>query len=347
MYDRAQQRSSSVPSRPRGRWFRPLVATAAVAVVAAACSSAGSSSVAAAHSASSSAAKSSTAEPVIGVSFYSNTIPLYVEMAQGMTKAAAADHVKLDFQYSDSSASTQTSQIQDFITEHVSLILCSPVSPQALLPAYEDAKSAGIPIISVANKVANQYETTYVGGNWQQDGKLMMQWVVKSIGGKGDIIELTGPPTISFVHDMSAGWAQVLAKSPGVKVVSDLSGSLSETGGLTDATNALTANPHAAAVVTDSDEVALGALEAMHNLGISAKRVFVAGQDGDPPNIASIKSGNGQAYDQALKPVTWGELAVATAVQVLHGKHFGPLVPTPMQVVTRQNVDSLSAKALQ
>lgn len=323
-----------------------LVGVAALAVGCAACSSSTSRSSTAAAAASSTST-SSKSEPVIGVSFYSNTIPLYVEMAQGMTKEAAAEHVKLDFQYAEDSASTQTSQIQDFVTEHVAAILCSPVSPQALITAYEGAKQAGIPMVSVANKVPDQYETTYVGGNWTQDGQLMMQWVVSHIGGSGPIIELTGPPTISFVHDMSTGWADVLAKNPKVKVVSDLAGDLSETGGLTDATNALTANPDAKAVVTDSDEVALGALEAMKNLHISPKTVLVTGQDGDPPNIASIKTPDGQAYDQALKPITWGELAVKTAVGVIHGTKYGPLVATPMQQVTRSNVDSLSASALQ
>jgi ribose transport system substrate-binding protein len=336
-------RYHQVPSHSRswGRRAWAAAAAAAVALVVAACSSTSS----AVTSRSSSAP--APGEPVIGVSFYSNTIPLYVEMAKGMAKEAAAEHVKLDFQYADDSASTQTSQIQNFITEHVSAILCSPVSPAALIPAYQAADAAHIPIISVANKVPDQYETTYVGGNWKADGVLMMQWVVREIGGKGDIVELTGPPTISFVHDMSAGWAEVLAQHPSVHVVSDLAGGLSETAGLTDATNALTAHPNVKAVVTDSDEVALGALEAMKNLHIDPKNVLVTGQDGDPPNIASIKTPDGQAYDQALKPVTWGELAVKTAVAVIHGKHFGPLVATPMQVVTRQNVRSLSPEALQ
>lgn len=335
------------PNPPR-RWHRRAgvsLAAVAVALGAAACGSASSSSSAAASRSSGSG--SSGSEPTIGVSFYSNTIPLYVEMAKGMESEAAAEHVKLDFQYANDSASTQTSQIQDFVTEHVSAILCSPVSPQALVSAYQGAKSAGIPIISVANKVPDQYETTYVGGNWQQDGQQMMQWVVQNIGGSGDIVELTGPPTISFVHDMSAGWSQVLAKHPSVKVVSNLAGALSETGGLTDATNALTAHPNVKAVVTDSDEVALGALEAMKNLHINPKTVLVTGQDGTPSNIASIKTPDGQAYDQALKPVTWGELAVETAKEIIGGKHVGPLVATPMQVVTRANVNSLSAKALQ
>lgn len=335
------------PAPGRGRRPRQAVAllgVAALTVGVAVSSSIGSSAASAAVKRS---ASHRGAEPVVGVSFYSNTIPLYVEMATGMTKEAAAEHVKLDFQYAENSASTQMSQIQDFITEHVAAILCSPVSPQALVSAYQDADHAGIPIISVANKVPDKYERTYVGGNWTQDGQMMMRWVVTHIGRSGSIVELTGPPTISFVHDMSTGWADVLAKNPKVKVVSDLAGALSETGGLTDATNALTANPNVKAVVTDSDEVALGALEAMHNLHISPKKVLVTGQDGDPPNIASIKSGDGQAYDQALKPVTWGELAVRTAVGVLHGKKPGPLVATPVQIVTRSNVHSLRASALQ
>lgn len=313
-------------------------------MVAAACGSGGSSATRAAGKQSASTSK---AEPVIGVSFYSNTIPLYVGMAAGMKEEAAAEHVKLYFQYAEDNASTQTSQIEDFVTEHVSAILCSPVSPQALIPAYQQVDAAHIPIISVANEVPAKYQTTFVGDNQQRLGAEMMQWVVQHIGGSGPIVELTGPPTISFVHDMSQGWASVLAHYPQVKVVSDLAGSLSETGGLTDATNALTANPDAKAVVTDADEVALGALEAMQNLHISPKTVLVTGQDGDPPNLASIKSGDGQAYTQALEPIHWGELAVQTAVEVLHGMNVGSFVEAPTQVVTRSNINTLNLQALQ
>lgn len=333
--------------RPTPRWHRinwaaALVGVATLAVGSAACSSTSSSGAPAAASKA-----NSGAEPVIGVSFYSHSIPLYVGMATGMNKEAAAEHVRLEFQYAGDSASTQTAQIEDFVTEHVSAILCSPVSPQALIPAYQQADHAGIPIISVGNEVPRRYQTTYVGDNQVQLGQEMMQWVVQKIGGSGPILELTGPPTISFVHDMSQGWAEVLAKYPKVEVVSDLAGPLSETGGLTNATNALTAHPNVKAVVTDADEVALGALEAMSNLHISPKTVFVTGQDGDPPNLASIRSGDGQAYTQSLEPIHWGQLAVKTAVQVLHGQHLGPIVEAPTQVVTRSNVGKLSTKALQ
>src|SRR5919109_67782 len=113
----------------RGRSFVPAV----IAVVALVSACGGASSGA-------------RPQPVIGISFYTNTIPLYVDMRKGMEQEAKAKGVQLRFSYASNDAATQSSQVADFVTRKVSLILCSPVSVNALVPAYNQARQAGVPI---------------------------------------------------------------------------------------------------------------------------------------------------------------------------------------------------------
>jgi ribose transport system substrate-binding protein len=311
--------------------LKPLALLAAVAVL--------TLSVAP-HSASAQAAKKR-----IGVAFYSQTIPLYVEMRAGMEAEAAKRGVDLEFQYSGPDALQQSNQIANFVTKKVDLILCSPFNKDALLNAYKGARAAGIPIISVGNSLASAAdEDAYVGSDWAKFGVLEMTAAIKAIGGKGSIGIIEGPPPISFVFGWDQGVMSVLAKNPGVTVAAKLNGPLTIEAGVTEASNLLTAHPDIKAIVAVSDELAEGAAQALKERGIAPGKVFVAGWDGYPSVVALIKNNAGIDYTISNRGYTWGALAVDTAADWLAGKKpKGHAVENPTVEITKANVGKLSA----
>lgn len=313
--------------------FKPLALLAAVAVLAL---------TVAPHTASAQAKKR------IGVSFYSQTIPLYVEMRQGMEAEAAKRGVDLEFQYSGPDALQQSNQIANFVTKKVDLILCSPFNKDALLNAYKGARSAGIPIISVANSLASSAdEDAYVGSDWAKFGVMAMTAAIKGIGGKGPIAIIEGPPPISFVFGWDQGVMSVLAKNPDVTVAAKLNGPLTIEAGVTEASNILTAHPDVKAIVAVSDELAEGAAQALKERGIAPGKVFVAGWDGYPSVVAMIKNNAGIDYTIANRGYTWGALAVDVGADWLAGKKpKGHTVENPTVEVTKANVNKLTAAEL-
>lgn len=257
----------------------------------------------------------------IGVSFYSQTIPLYVEMRSGMEAEAKKRGIDLEFQYSGPDAQQQSNQIANFVTKKVDLILCSPFDQNALLNAYKAARGAGIPVISVANSLASTAdEDAFVGSDWTKFGTLEMAAVAKAIGGKGTIGIIEGPPAISFVHLWDAGVMNVLAKNPGITVAAKLNGGLTIEAGLNEASNILTAHPDVKAIVAVSDELAEGTAQALKERNIGPGKVFVAGWDGYPQVVAMIKNNEGIDYTIANRGYTWGVLAIDTAANWLAGK---------------------------
>jgi len=116
-------------------------------------------------SASESASESTVAdEPLtIGVSLYSQQIPLFVEMLEGINDLAAEKGVEIIFADGGGSAEQQTNQIENMITSGVDAMIASPVDAAAMVPAYQSVMAAGIPIFSAANKVADEYESGFVG----------------------------------------------------------------------------------------------------------------------------------------------------------------------------------------
>ena len=114
------------------------------------------------------------------------------------------------------------SQIQQFITQDVDVILATPFDREALIPAYEAAQEAEIPILSFANKVDDKYETAFLGEDWTDVGVQNMEAVVAAIGGSEKVAILNGPPQIEVAKKVSDGWRSVLSENPDIEVVSDL-----------------------------------------------------------------------------------------------------------------------------
>jgi ABC-type sugar transport system substrate-binding protein len=283
----------------------------------------------------------------IGVAFYSQTIPLYVEMRKGMEAEAAKRGIDLEFQYSGPDALQQSNQIANFVTKKVDLILASPFDKSALVNAYKGAKTAGVPIISLANDITDPTaEDAFIGNDWSKFGALEMTAAIKAIGGSGSIGIIEGPPAIGFVYGWHQGAMGVLAKYPNVKVVADLNGPLSIDAGLTAAGNILTAHPDVKAIVGVSDELAQGAAQALKERGIAPGKIFVAGWDGYPAVIEMIKSGGGIDYTIDNEGYNWGVLAVDVAADYLAGKKpKAHAIDSPYFEVTKDTVSKLPAGA--
>ena len=280
----------------------------------------------------------------IGVSFYSNVIPLYVEMQKGMEAKAEELGVDLEFSYADNSAENQSNQVNTFITTGVDLILASPVDAAALAPAYQEARAAGIPILSVANKVENEAdEDAYIGPDLVDQSARTMERVIEGMGGSGKLLLVTGPPQIAFVQAQIAGWEKVLADNPDIEVVDSVVVPDLSTAGAVDATTAaLSAHPDVTGILGSLDDISLGAVQAAGSAGIAPENIFIAGWDGGPAAVDAIKAGS---YDLTLsqKPFTWGQIAVETAVDWLNGeKPSEHRVNTPDVFIDAETVSTLT-----
>jgi ribose transport system substrate-binding protein len=284
----------------------------------------------------------------IGVSFYSNVIPLYVEMQEGMEDKAEELGVELEFAYGDNSAENQANQINTFITTGVDLILASPVDAAALTPAYQQARQAGIPILSVANKVEDEAdEDAYIGPDLVEQSARTLERVIEGMGGSGKLLLMTGPPQIAFVQAQIEGWEQVLADNPGIEVVDQVVvPDLSTAGAVDAASAALSANPDVTGILASIDDMALGAVQAAESAGIAPEDIFIAGWDGGPAAVEAIEAGT---YDLTLsqKPYTWGQIAVETAVDWLNGEKPGEhRVNTPDVFIDQENVATLTEEEI-
>lgn len=281
----------------------------------------------------------------IGLSLASATNPFYVGMQKGIEAKAAELGVTVRVVVANEDQSLQVNGVQDLVTQQVDAILISPISVEGSIAAYEAAKSAGIPIISLARTIKNpDLEATYVGMDIVQDGRNTGEWIATKLGGKGTVAMLKGPAGASFAMDLEKGVKEALAKYPDIKIVAEVNSPLTKEDGLKNTENILTANPDLGAIYCANDEIALGAVQAAESAG-RLDKLAITGYNGVPPAIESIKAGK-LAMTTALKAGSWGALALQTAVDILNGKSVGAQVANETKIVDQANVASLTAADL-
>lgn len=278
----------------------------------------------------------------IGVAFYSKTNPMYVEMEKGMRDEAAKLGANLEIAYANNAADTQTNQINTFVTKGVDVILASPVDVKALEPAYQQARGAGIPTLSVGNKVSDEFEDAFIGARFVDVAEETMDTVIKGMGGKGNLLLVTGPPQIAFVQAQKEGWGRALAKAPDVKVIDTVVVPDMSTGAAVDvATSAFTKHTSVDGVLSSQDDIALGVIQAAESRGMDLDKVYFGSWNGSPAAIKAVEQGK-LDLTVSMRPQNWGRMAVQTAIDWVGGKKPSEHnVITPTLQITKDNVSTL------
>ena len=120
-------------------------------------------------------------------------------MKQAGDKAAKDYGVKATWQSAQGSVEKQVSLVENMIRQKVGAILIDPLDKNAIKPAIAKATKAGIPVITMGNKVEGDgnYNTLYPDSeNMAADARAL----AKSIGGSGEVGLLVGSRG-NFVSD--------------------------------------------------------------------------------------------------------------------------------------------------
>ncbi len=125
--------------------------------------------------------------------------------------------------YSSTSADDAQAQINDvrnMIAKGYNVILIDASSPTALAPVLEEAAAQGVTVVSFDNivKSDNTYSIS-VDGTAFATGQA--EWLMKTIGGKGNIFLIKGRAGAHDDDVRVAAYRAVLAKYPDVKIIGE------------------------------------------------------------------------------------------------------------------------------
>jgi ribose transport system substrate-binding protein len=274
----------------------------------------------------------------IGVSLAQDDNPFYVAMLRGIRARAQ----ELGWDVATVSANEdklkQINGVQDLVARGVKGILISPIDAVGVNAAYDAAAAAKIPIVSVARGSTSPNQTIHVAMDEKQIGRDIAEWTAKKLGGKGKVALLMGPSGAPTFKNLGEGYAEVMAKHPGIAIVFRADGPLTRERGVKQTEDVLVANPDLAAIYAANDDVALGATQAV-NAADRKGKTLVTGMNGVPPALRAVKE-ESLAMTVELNPIEWGRLGVDVLATFLKGEKVESRVFIKHVVIDASNVDA-------
>jgi ribose transport system substrate-binding protein len=183
----------------------------------------------------------------------------------------------------------QIALVDRAISEHVDAIILAPADSTALVPVVRKAIDAGIDVVNIDNRLDQaalrkaHLKVVYVGPDNREAARQVGEMVAGRLA-KGDAVAIIeGVPTAFNGAERTAGLRQAMTQV-GIRVVDSRPGLWETAPAEAAATAILKAHPEVKALLCDNDDMALGALTAIHKAGLDGK-VLVSGFD----NIPSIQ----------------------------------------------------------
>jgi inositol transport system substrate-binding protein len=257
--------------------------------------------------------------------------------------------VTLQIEDAKDDVSKQLSQVQNFIANGVDAIIVNPVDTSATAAITKAAADAGVPLVYVNREPADVDKlgpkAAFVASNEAESGTLETKQICKLLGGKGNILVMEGVLSnqsavqrTKDVHDVISA-----ADCSGMKIVAEQTANYDRTQAQNLMTNWLSKGLKFDAVVSNNDEMAIGAIQAMKSAGMDTKSAIVGGVDATQDALASMKAGDLKVtvFQDAAGQ---GKGAVDAALALAAGKPVDKKVYIPFLLVTPANMDQFVKK---
>jgi ABC-type sugar transport system substrate-binding protein len=257
--------------------------------------------------------------------------------------------VTLQIEDAKDDVSKQLSQVQNFIANGVTAIIVNPVDTSATAAITKAAADAGVPLVYV-NREPTDIEklgskAAFVASNETESGTLETKAVCKLLGGKGNILVIEGQLSNQAAVQRTKDIHDVIATPDcnGMKIIAEQTGEWDRTKGQNLMTNWLSKGMKFDAVISNNDEMAIGAIQAMKSAGMDTKKMIVGGVDATQDGLAAMKAGDLKVtvFQDAAGQ---GKGAVDAALALAAGKPVEKKVYIPFQLVTPANMDQFMKK---
>ncbi len=278
------------------------------------------------------------AKVTIGLSQCNLGEPWRVQMNTDIEEAAKRHpEITLIERDAQNKSETQQSQVREFIQQKVDLIIISPKESRPLTRPVEEAMDAGIPVIVLDRKIEGDKYTCFIGGDNVKIGTEVGKYMVKLLGGKGDVVELKGLMTSTPGQDRHKGFLEGI-KGSQIKVVFEADCKWLEPDAQREMKSALSTHPQIDAVYGHNDPSAHGAYKATEQEGKGREKLIkFIGIDSLPTEgVKYVKDG---LLSATFQYPTGGGDAIENALKILKKEKVEKNITLGTRLFTKDNVD--------
>ena len=248
------------------------------------------------------------------------TSPFYASCIEGATPVATALGYELVIMApeAEDDYATQTSMMEDMITQGVKGIAVCGINLDALIPAIKKANEAGVPVVmfNTITEIEGAEVYAYSGYNQYNGGGKIADWVNAQTGGNAVAAIIEGLPSDYTTQRMGGFVDKCKEAYPGITVVASQPGDWVREKGMNAAMDMIQAHPEINVIYGLSDEMALGAVQACKQL--NRTDIICVGLDGNPNAFESVKAGELTATLDC-GPVAIGANAIKALGEAING----------------------------
>ncbi len=251
-------------------------------------------------------------------------------------KKAAESHAELKVVFKDAQNDTlkQRSQMEEFISAGVDVIIISPKEAAPLTPVVAQAYQKGIPVIVLDRRVLGDQYTCFIGADNKKIGKAAGKWIAETLGGKGKVVELKGLMTSTPGQDRHTGFREGI-KGTDVEVIFEADMKWLEPNARKEMESALARFDKIDLVYAHNDPGAHGAyLAAMavgREKGIKFVGIDALAQEGQ----VYVKQG---VLAASFEYPTGGKEAIDVALKILNGQEVQKEITLSSRVFTKADL---------
>ena len=239
----------------------------------------------------------------------------------------------------------QTPVLQAVLRKKPDAILLDPTDAKAMVAPIQQAKNAGIPLMTSGNSVDSPVPFTFISANQQEGGKLAAEKLVELLPQGGKVVVVGAKPGATATDQRQAGFEQAIKASGKFELLPtqiDTNNDPTQASSLLAAT--LRAHPDLAGVFAVNVNTAKGVINQLR-LAKKGGEVKAVAFDAAPAETQAIKEGLLQGA-VSQNPRKIGELAVQTMQRYLRGDRNMPKEqPQTPFVIDAENVDTPEGKA--
>jgi len=278
----------------------------------------------------------------IGLAMNTQTNPFFVDVKDGVQKAADEKGIELIVTDAQDDPAIQMKDVENLITKKPDAIIIDTCDSDAIVSAVEACNEAGIPVFTMDREANGGEVISHIGYDAIKSGRLAGQYLVDGLGGKGKIVELQGIMGTNVAQNRSAGFNEIISENPNMEIVACQVADFDRATAMSVMENILQANDHIDGLYAANDEMLLGALEAIEAAG-RLDEITKIGCDAIDDTIEVIKEGKVEATI-AEPPFFLGKAILNTAYDYLEGNEVEATVVLDNELVTADNVDKLVTK---
>jgi ABC-type sugar transport system substrate-binding protein len=294
--------------------------------------------------------ESAAAEPAAEAQFTgclaapASTTPYSARINQKIAEYGAEKGIEFTVFSAEQSTETQVNQLRDCIALQPDIIVLIANDVEALCPVLQEAKDAGIPVLtSNAGVNCTDLVEGFTGPNYTLQAEILAEYTCDNFATDGDVLNVgivQGDLGYSAEIERTGGFENKIAElcPDKVAVIDKQSGQWSQQRSLEVARDMVTKHGEDLDMIyAEDDTMGAGVADGLEQSGLQPGEVILVGIGGNVDGFRLMDEGWMQATIYQ-SPFIDGELAVDTALRILAGEDIEDRIAIDSPVITPDNM---------